>query len=547
MAWNIHEIRRKRKKYIALKKNYRVGKEVKSTYIYLGALRVAVKILADLQTKPLIDEKEISYSGEMILSEIARSIHFKQILERYLGSGQSATVLQNIIILRTLFPESKRKLVLKRLEYSILKDSTDLKYLEEVYRFMDKAYKHLGDILYDAIRIAVKRHSLDLEYLIIDGTRIKIYKDKETDLVRFGFSGKERRDLPQVNLVLGVNNQQVPLFVNPYPGSTHDVEMFQDFIKRINSQYQDLTRGIKEKFMVFDQGNVNKKNVKYLREIKKQGIYFISMLRTNSARRFIREINKADLKLIYSKGVSKDEKSMIYGKMTDEEVYGKKSRVLVCYSPAVREQKCKTLDDKLETIKQKVESGVSAEEIRELIGRCNLKRALQVVKRRGKLKLMVKEEDLKIRKERYGFFTLFTDHLGLSAEKVINIYKGRKIVEEGFRALKSNMEIAPVYHWKDRRIETHTVLVVYGYLLLSLLRALLKTKGLEHSFQELKETICLGNAVEGFYEHERLKSRLCIWRPIKLREELEEIFKALKIKVPRYDVKEVIPTDFRAS
>lgn len=46
-------------------------------------------------------------------------------------------------------------------------------------------------------------------------------------------------------------------------------------------------------------------------------------------------------------------------------------------------------------------------------------------------------------------------------------------MEQGFRSLKSDMEIAPVYHSKDKRIETHTVLVISGYLLLSLLRAVL--------------------------------------------------------------------------
>ncbi|RLI91990.1 MAG: hypothetical protein DRO89_02970, partial [Candidatus Altiarchaeales archaeon] len=301
MAWSIHEIEKKSgKTYIALKRSYREGKKVRSEYIYLGPVRSAAKMLGEMQTRPLIDEKEISYSGEMILGKVAKSIHFKHVLNRYLEDKRTANVLQSIIILRTLFPESKRKLVLKRLESSILKYSTDLKYLEEVYRFMDVIYKHLGDILYDVIRIAVKRYSLDLEHLIIDGTRIKIYKDEETGLVRFGFSGNDRRDLPQVNLVLGVNNQQVPLFVNTYPGSTHDVEMFQDFIKRINTQYRDLTRRIEQKFIVFDRGNVNKGNIKYLRGFRKQGIYFISMLRTNSAGGFIRRVDKADLKLIYS-------------------------------------------------------------------------------------------------------------------------------------------------------------------------------------------------------------------------------------------------------
>ena len=77
----------------------------------------------------------------------------------------------------------------------------------------------------------------------------------------------------------------------------------------------------------------------------------------------------------------------------------------------------------------------------------------------------------------------------MSAEEVLAIYKSQRVVEEGFRAL---------YHSKDVRIETHTVMVVLGYLLMPLLRAILVTQastpealreGIKHSFGMLSETI----------------------------------------------------------
>ncbi len=66
MGWTLHEIQMKTKSYVALKKNGRVGKKVKSSYIYLGLIRDDMKIFANLQIKPLIDEKEISYSGRVL-------------------------------------------------------------------------------------------------------------------------------------------------------------------------------------------------------------------------------------------------------------------------------------------------------------------------------------------------------------------------------------------------------------------------------------------------------------------------------------------------
>ena len=77
------------------------------------------------------------------------------------------------------------------------------------------------------------------------------------------------------------------------------------------------------------------------------------------------------------------------------------------------------------------------------------------------------------------------------------------------------MVIYPVYHSKDMRIYLHTVMVVFGYLLMSVLWEILVREGIKYSFGWLSETIRSGNAVEGFYEHERLKNRLHIWRPTK--------------------------------
>lgn len=544
MSWNLHTDKRKTKSYVSLKKNRRVGNTVRSTYIYLGSLEQAVKIMSDLQIKSLIDEKEVSYSGEIILEKIANSVNMSKVFEKYTTDKRVAEVLKNIVILRTLFTDSKRKLINVRLEHSILKGSTDLRYLGEVYRFMDKIYDGIGDLVYDITKNAVKNYSLDLEYLIIDATRIKIWKDKETGLVRFGYSSKnERKNLPQANLILGVNRQQVPLFANIYSGNTSDVTMFHDFIDRITTRYKELSKHIKEKFIIFDQGNVNESNIEHLRALKEQGIYFVTMVKTNTASRIVKKVDKSSLPLIYSKETSENVKTEIYGEIFEEVIYDKLSRVLVCYNSDLREQKCTTLDRKVETIEQMVKNGINLDDIKAKISKYSLKQALKLDENEGKLALTINNINLDNRKKRYGFFALFTEHPDLSAKTIIQIYKSRGLVEEGFRTLKSGLSIAPVFHSKDMRIETHIVLVVLCDFLLALLRAILMEKNINHPFEALKDIIKSGNAVEGFYNHENLDKTLYIWRPIKLEKELEEIFKALKIKKPTFDIEEVIPTN----
>ncbi|MBW6470973.1 MAG: hypothetical protein K0A90_07115, partial [Methanosarcinaceae archaeon] len=59
--------------------------------------------------------------------------------------------------------------------------------------------------------------------------------------------------------------------------------------------------------------------------------------------------------------------------------------------------------------------------------------------------LEININDLDAKKKRYVFLVLFTEHPDMLAEKILEIYKSRDLVEEGFRALKSNLEINPTY------------------------------------------------------------------------------------------------------
>jgi hypothetical protein len=198
-------------------------------------------------------------------------------------------------------------------------------------------------------------------------------------------------------------------------------------------------------------------------------------------------------------------------------------------------------------VKQKVQSlnekGGSLDkrysEVNSLIAKKSLKRAIKVMKNEvgEKIMLEVNEEDLNNRRNKFGFFALFT-HSDLTPTEIMKIYKSRDLVEKGFLELNTDFSVCPIRHSKDRRIETHTIFTIYGYFFVSLLRAILKSKGVDYSFRELLYTIKSGRSVVGYYEHEIFKDkRLHVSRPTKMSDELSQIFNILKIKMPRYDVK----------
>ena len=643
MAWNFEWRQPHKEKYGCFQNTYRVKGEPspKTDYIYIGSAETAVKILSDLALKPLSNERNITYSGEVILEKVADSLSFENILFEYAKDKRASKALKNTIILMALSNASKRKLFMKILNNSILRESTDLKYLEEVYWFMDLVYENLGDIVYDMVKAVRSKYKIDLKYLIVDATRFKVYKDEETGLIKFGYPAQKRKDLPQVNVFLGVNNQQIPFFVSTHPGNTSDIEMFDNFLKTLRSKYRMLNK-ISRKIIIMDQGNVNKDTIKYLRWLVREGFHFIAMIRAGSIGRFIKildemKLKKEDLDLIYTKKISKNKETKIYGKLIAAEVYGRTSQVLVCYNPDVEKGKNKTLDGKIKSIKEKVEKLNKQDgsldnkfsEVNSLIGERNLKQAYTVIKNEkentlelrmnrvclfnwddvlgkgrnqflkflknelkisyvkyGKIektdegntlkfinkensitlklnkpenKVVVKnngektyeyileteksklkvcgEHDIKVRRKKFGFFALFTQNKDLTPPDIITIYKSRDIVEKGFEVLNTDMNVCPINHSKDQRIETHIIFKIYGYFFVSLLRAILKNKKIDYSFSELLYTIKSGNAAVGYYEHEIFKDkRLYVKRPT-LNDEQIRIFKLLKIKIPKHDIR----------
>ncbi len=489
------------------------------------------------------NERLLTYSGEILLGKIADSINLTETLSKYTSSEKEAQLLKKILILRTLFNESKNGLVERILPKSIFSEESYIEYVEKVYRSMDSIYDHLDGLIYNISKNAIKKYKLDLTYLIIDGTGLQIYKDKETGFVKFGYplSG-----LPQIKLVLGVNKEHIPLMGKCYPGNEPDVKVFDDIITDLESKYMDIDKTIAKKYVIFDQGNVNEETINHLCKYKDKNIFFVSMVRQGTRKKFIDKVDQSEMKVVYEKEISPNNITKIHGKLLVGEVYGKKCSILVCYNPDMNKQKNETMDQNIESVRKKIVDvnkmkKPDASEVTALISKYSLKKAL-TVKGKAKFKLIVDEDELKKRRKYFGFFVLLSNDI-LIDEKMIDIYKSRNIVEEGFRVLKTDMEVTPEYHCRDDRIETHTVLVVLGYLLLSILRTVMIKEGIKYSFAELKRIILSGYLEKGYYEHAQFKEKkLSLERPKGFGGELNKIFDTVGVKMPNFEV-DLVPTN----
>jgi transposase len=80
-----------------------------------------------------------------------------------------------------------------------------------------------------------------------------------------------------------------------------------------------------------------------------------------------------------------------------------------------------------------------------------------------------------------GKLVLLTNVLDFSTEQIVTRYKSLADIERGFRVLKSDLEIAPVFHRLPDRIRAHALICFLALVMYRVMRMRLKASGSERS------------------------------------------------------------------
>ncbi len=118
----------------------------------------------------------------------------------------------------------------------------------------------------------------------------------------------------------------------------------------------------------------------------------------------------------------------------------------------------------------------------------NLAHLIKVDLHSDLLQFDIDEERLQYLQRLDGKLLLVTNTEG-DAPEVVSRYKGLADIERGFRSLKSEIEIGPVYHRLPRRIRAHALVCFLALILHRVLRMRLKASGREESPQRMLEQL----------------------------------------------------------
>ena len=358
--------------------------------------------------------------------------------------GKHRDIIFLSVVSRLVHPGSDLSLI-NFLDRSYYPSVSELK-KDAIYEALDALMAKKNEIemaIVKALKPDLKRVYYDLTSTYFEG------KEKN-DLVMFGYSRDKKRGKKQINIGLMMADG-IPIHHQVFPGNTIDP-------KTLKPIHTDLRKKFHVGRVIFigDRAFGRKPSLTYL----DRNEYITAVYRWDQPYRntlmstvFGEEHYHKELELhameVKVKWNTKDLTS-------SEKKRTRKRRAIAVYSAEREKEDVADIEEKEKIVNEIISSG---------------KKGTDLIKALGKLRTYTKNKGKEIDVSRIetvkklaGRFMIVSD-ADLSVEEIVKGYKDLWKIERSFRTIKSFIEIRPVYHRKEERIEAHVFVAVLSFLM----------------------------------------------------------------------------------
>jgi transposase len=401
-------------------------------------------------------------------------------------------------------------------------------------RAMDFLHPHRQEIEDRVFRRVTELFSLPLNLVLFDLTSTYFEGDGVCELAGFGYSRDHRDDRRQVVLGLAVTQEGLPIMQRVFPGNTNDVATLAPIAAELRERF-----GLPEAVLVGDKGMFSDANLDALQEI---GFKYVLALRDRSDQ----EGDEA-IKLAFKAGlpVPKAPRTLVPPagqvraeyKLVEVELSAG-ARHLVVYSPfkalhdfEVRQRRLERSQEALLRLgeqagKRKLSQKEITERATRILVENKASRYFSHVAEKGFFSFWLRRDEYRRQRRHDGLFVLRSNHPTMSAQEILDAYLQLQEIERCFRVFKSVLDLRPVYHHRQRRVETHVFLNFLAFLLAKTLEQKLRAAGLQVSIAWALEQLARLKAVEHTWEEETIVVQIT-----ELDAELKSILSAVGIRL----------------
>jgi hypothetical protein len=274
----------------------------------------------------------------------------------------------------------------------------------------------------------------------------------------------------QVNWGLICSAEGRPVSVQVYPGNTADPSTVPDALDAVEQKF-----GIERVILVGDRAMITDAHAARLKEL---GAGFVSALKSAQIRKLM---HTGDLQLSLF-----DERNL--AEVTSEEFPGE--RLVVCRNPHLAAERARKRQDLLAATERELNKvcqmvsgprgtlrGADAGKIGQRVGRVINKYKvakhfdLQIAQ--GTFSYKRKTEQIETEAALDGIYVLRTTcpTEQLTTQAVVRVYKQLKMAERAYRTIKDALDVRPIRHHLEDRVQAHFFLFLLAYYLLFELQA----------------------------------------------------------------------------
>lgn len=406
---------------------------------------------------------------------------------------------------------------------------------KDLYRIADRLYEEktrIDKFLYNRIS-----HMFNIkDSLVIYDLSNTYFEGRKANsaIARYGKSKEKRHDCKQVVFTGVINAEGFIRYSRIYEGSTADVSTLQEMV----ADLEHHSDRVADKTVVMDAGLASEDNLAWLNA---KGLKYACVSRHRI--KDYQPIKQGEGYRIYDK-----RRNAIDLKILTPEGYQDLWMQVISAQKRVKETSmADKLEPRFEEAIQALSEGLNkkrttkrAEKVWERIGR--IKEKYRRVSGRYNIDVVVsdgkavkvnwqKKQALAKDENNFGVYFIRTNYKQPDESKLWDIYNTIREVESTFRCLKSDLLLRPVYHQKDRRVESHIYLAILAYQLVNTIRFMFKENRHNGKRQPLihdwKNIVRIMNTqkIQSVLLNTETK-KLCIRKPSRPMQEVLNIYKA---------------------
>src|SRR6202140_2533097 len=388
-------------------------------------------------------------------------------------------ILQTLVCYRLIDPGSEWRLHRQWFEQSAMADLLGEDYglvaKNALYRCLDKLLPHKA-ALFSHLRARWQNlFAAKFDVLLYDLTSTYFESpppDDEADKRRHGYSRDKRNDCVQVVIALIVTPDGFPLGYEVLPGNTSDKTTLRDMLRRIEAQYGKANR-----IWVMDRGIPTEEVLAEMRAADPPVSYLVGTPKGRLSKlekhlvtlpwQAVRE--GVDVKLLPHPSTSAQEQELYVLAQSHARIHKER---------AMRRRRLKWLWARL---KQLAAIELDREELLMKLGAARAKaRAawrlveVAVAPEGATFSFVLDRNKLRQVRRREGRYLLRTNLTGREPAELWRFYIQLVEIEAAFKTMKDDLQLRPIYHQLEHRVEAHIFVAFLAYCLHVTLRARLK-------------------------------------------------------------------------